>query len=285
MRGGWLGPTLAAVVCAAAATAGAAPEDVPSPTREEAARPLPDGNELVRSMVDRQRSFEEAIDDYTYDVVTTEIELDGKDRVRKSHVRRHQIHFVKGEPVRKLVEEDGRPLAPDRAEKEEKRALREAEKARRRDRSREEEGEVRISEVLARFDFTAVAREAIGDGSAVVVTFRPLPWKRDIKQDNVFRALEGRLWIDEQERAVVRAELHSNGKIKIAGGLLVSLSSFELTLDFVPVDRIWLPRCSEAFVAGRVLLLKGLRQRVTEEHSNDRRFAVSTDETVAGPGA
>lgn len=277
-RRGWLGLVLAAGVAAA----GAAPEDVPSPARGEAVRPLPDANALVRSLVERQRSFEEAIDSYTYDVVATERELDGQDRVKKTRVRRHQVFFVKGQPVRKLVEEDGRPLPPDKARKEEKRALEEAEKARRQGGSRKEKDEVRISEVLARFDFTALGREVVGGRETVVVAFRPLPGKRDIEQDNVLRALAGRLWIDEEERAVVRADLASNQKIKMMGGLLLSLSSFALAVDFVPVDRIWLPRRSEVFVAGRVLLLKGLRERVTEEYSGYRRFDVSTEEAVTG---
>lgn len=272
-RGGWLGLVLAAGVGAAA---GAAPG--------EDARPLPDANELVRSLVERQRSFEEAIDSYTYDVVTTEQELDGQDRVKKTHVRRYQVFFVKGQPVRKLVEEDGRPLPPEKARKEEKHALEEAGKARREGGSPKEReaAEVRISEVLARFDFTALGRELVAGRETVVVAFRPLPGKRDIEQDNVLRALAGRLWIDEEERAVVRADLASHQKIKMMGGLLLSLSSFALTVDFVPVDEIWLPRRSEAFVAGRVLLLKGLRERVTEEYSDYRRFDVSTEETVTG---
>ena len=285
MRSAWLVAMVTTGVCGAATVARAPSQDVPSPTREETARPLPNGHEMVRSMVDRQRSFEEAIDDYTYDVVTTEQKLDGDDRVKESHVRRHQVFFVKGEPVRKLVEEDGRPLPPGKAAKEEKRVVREAEKARRRKDPSDKEkddGAVRISEVLARFDCTAVARETIGDRSAVVVTFKPLPGKRSIKQDNVLRALQGRLWIDEEARAVVRAELSSNQKIKMAGGLLLSISNFDVTLDFVPVDEIWLPRRSEAFVAGRVLLVKGLRERVIEEYSNYRRFVVSTEEKVVG---
>ncbi len=95
MRGAWLRPALVVAVCGAAATAQAVPESVPSATRDESARPLPNGKELVRSMVDRQRSFEKAIDDYTYDVVTTEAKLDDEDRVRESHARRSQP-FVAG---------------------------------------------------------------------------------------------------------------------------------------------------------------------------------------------
>jgi hypothetical protein len=286
MRRTWSGLALAAIVCGTSATAQTIPEASASAIPDATDRPLPNGNLLVRSMVDRQRYFEKAIDDYTYDMVTTRAQLDGEDRAKESHVRHYQIFFVKGQGVRKLVEEDGRPLPPEKAEKEEARVLKEAEKARNKDRGAKEENEseVRLSEVLARFDFTAVAREVIGGRTAVLVSFRALPGKRKIKQDNVYRALQGRLWIAEEERTIVRAELSNSQKIKIAGGLLASISSFDVAVDFVPVNEIWLPHRSEAFVAGRVLLFKGIRERLTKEFSNYRRFGTSTEEAVAAPG-
>ncbi len=283
MRKAWLAAALAFAVCAVGAAAETLPEGESASGPQLAARPLPDGNELVRSMVERQRSFEEAIDEYTYDVVTTEVKLDKKDRVKESRVRRYQIFFVKGQPVRRLVEEDGRPLSAKKAEKEQKRVLKEAEKARGRSSSEKRKDEIRLSDVLDRFDFSAVAREAVGGRDTVLVTFRALPGKRDVEHDNVLRALQGRLWIDEKERAIVRAELSNARKIKIGGGLLASVSSFGLKVDFIPVDAIWLPRRSEAFASGRVLLVKGFRQRTTQEFSDYRRFVVSTEETVVGP--
>jgi hypothetical protein len=281
MRKAWLAGVLVVCVHGAFATAETLPEGEPDP--QQAARPLPNGNALVRSMVERQRSFERAIDEYTYDVVTTEAKLDKKDRVKESHVKRYQIFFVQGQPVRKLVEEDGRPLSAKEAEKEQKRVLKEAEKARRRSSSEKRKDEIRLSDVLDRFDFTAVAREAVDGRDTVLVTFRAQPGKRKIEHDNVLRALQGRLWIDETERVIVRAELTNARKIKVGGGLVASVSSLDLKVDFTPVDQIWLPRRSEAFASGRVLLVKGFRERTTQEFSDYRRFVVSTQETVVGP--
>jgi hypothetical protein len=251
---------------------------------EESPRPLPNGNELVRSMVERQRSFEKALDEYTYDLLTTEAKLDDKDSVKEAHLRRYEIFFVKGQPVRRLVEEDGRPLVGAKAENELKRVSKAAEKARARKRSEkdEAENEARLSDILARYDFTALRRELAGGRQAVLVEFRAQPGKRDIKHENVLRAVQGRLWIDEDERAVVRAELATNQPIKMVGGLLASISRIDLDVDFVPVDEIWLPRRSQSFATGRVLF-RGFRRRRTEEFSNYRRFVVSTEETVATP--
>jgi hypothetical protein len=273
----------AAIALMAATMVAAAPRtDTAAPDASTA--PLPNGNELVRSMVERQRSFEKALDEYTYDVLRTESKLDDKDRVKETHLRRYEIFFVKGQAVRRLVEEDGRLLVGDQAERERKRALKAAEKARARKRSEKEdaEAETRLSDILARYDFTALRREPLGGRQTVLVEFHAQPGKRDIKHDNVFRAVQGRLWIDEDDRVVVRAELATNQPIKIVGGLVASISRVDLDVDFVPVDTIWLPRRSQSFSTGRVLF-KGFRRRLTEEFSDYRRFVVSTEETDVKP--
>ncbi len=256
--------------------------DTPAASAEVA--PLPNANDLVRSMIDRQRSFEKALDEYTYDVVRTEIQLDDKHRPKERHVRRYEIFFVDGAPVRRLVEEDGRPLSGEKAEKERKRALKAAEKARSRQRSEKQraEDELRLSEILARFDFTTVGREIVDGRPTFLVSFRAQPGKRDIKHDNVLRAVQGRLWIDVDDRAVVRARLSTNQSIKVAAGLLASISKVDLDVEFAPVDAIWLPRRSQSFATGR-LLFKGFRRSLSEEFSNYRRFTVTTEETAVKP--
>jgi hypothetical protein len=273
----WVSLTLIAVLAT-----GAAGQDAPSSSSVE--RPLPDGSALVRSMVDRQRSFEGALDEYTYDVRATEEELDGHGRVHDRHVRLNQVFLVEGVPVRQLVEEDGRPLSADRARKEAERARKQARDARQRARDREAHEAVVLSRVLERFQFTAVGREAVDGREAVVVQFRPVPGKRDIEHDNVYRVLAGRMWIDEQEHVVLRAEFSSTGPIRLGGGLIASVSGLRLDLAFVRVDDVWLPRRTEATVLGRVLLLKGIRVHTVEEYGGYRRFGVTTEEQVAdGP--
>jgi hypothetical protein len=82
---------------------------------------------------------------------------------------------------------------------------------------------------------------------------------------------------------VRRAELRNPQRIKMAGGLVASISRLDATIDFVQVDDVWLPRRSQSSVTGRILLLKGLRQHRTEEFRNYRRFGVTTEEQIARP--
>jgi hypothetical protein len=259
----------------------------PQPVGSAVGRPLPNGNELVLSMIDRQLAFETALDRYTYDLLVTEEKLDQEGRVKQREVRCYAVVFVGGQRIRKLLEENGTPLAPDRQRREERRVRKEALRAVRRQEKRtagqDQEAKVRISDVFKRFDFTAVERGTVDGREAVELEFRALPGERPIEHDNVLRALEGRFWIDEQQRAVRRVEYHTSEAIGFGAGRLASISHLEVARDFVPVDDIWLPRRCEVSLDGRVLL-KGFRKRITEEYSNYRRFEVTTQEQV-NPGA
>jgi hypothetical protein len=85
------------------------------------APPLPEGNAYVRALVSRQRSREEALNKYTYDVDEIEEELDGKGLVQKTETRRYEVFHVKGRPIRKQVALNGHPLTGAAAQKEERR--------------------------------------------------------------------------------------------------------------------------------------------------------------------
>src|SRR6185503_9352261 len=144
-----------------------------------------------------------------------------------------------------------------------------------------EQPRVRLSEILERYDFTATGRETIDGRPAIVLGFQPRPGKRDIKGDNVLRTLTGRLWVDEVEEEIVRAELRNTTPVKFAGGLGASLHTLESLLQFRKVDdRVWLPVLEQTTATGKILLLKSFRKRYTREYSRYRRFEVESEEAV-----
>jgi hypothetical protein len=242
--------------------------------------PLPEGNALVKSLVGRQRQREEALDRYSYDVFEEKLELDGAGRVEQRHSRRYEVFFVKGRPVRLLVAEDGVPLAAKQRAKEEARSREKAEAIASGKVAREQPG-MRLSRVMERYDFRTVAREEREGRSVLVLEFAPLPGKRELDSDNVLRALHGRLFVDETDAEVTRAEIRNSGGIKLRRGLGVSLGELDVVLDFQRLDDgVWLPRRVEATARGRVLWLKGFRQQTITSYSNFRRFGVETEEQV-----
>ncbi|HEY2945124.1 MAG TPA: hypothetical protein VGN09_22005 [Vicinamibacteria bacterium] len=241
---------------------------------------LPDGNVLVRELAQKQRRWEDILDSYTYDVEVVRDDLDRDDRVTKRERRRYEVFYVKGRRIRRLVEEDGRPLDVARQAKVD-REVREKVDAINEQRVAQELPAVRLSEILARYDFRSVGREAIDGRPAIVLEFTALPGSRPLAHDDVLRNLAGRVWMDEAEREVVRAEVRNTAGMKFFLGLGASVSAVSGTFDFRKVgDTLWLPVRDETRAAGRMLLFKTFRTRVVHTYGNFRRFDVQSEEKL-----
>jgi hypothetical protein len=240
--------------------------------------PLPDGNALVRSMVGRQRAREEALNRYTYDVIVSDEHLDGQGRVTKRESEAFEVFYVKGLALRRRTARNGQALDA-KAQAREDAAVRERVQRIREGRVAREQPGIRLSQILERYDFRTLARETREDRSVLRLEFRPLPGKRDLERDNVLRALQGRLLVDEADAAVQRAELQNSQGIKFALGLGASLKSLSLTLDFRRMeDGVWLPLRVEAAFQGRMLLFRSFRRHQVTSFSNFQRFTTETEE-------
>ena len=245
--------------------------------------PLPEGNAYVRALVSGQRGREEALNRYTYDVEEIEEDLDAKGLVSKTETRRYEVFHVKGRPVRKQVAQNGRPLEGAAAQKEERRVKEKVDDVLD-DRTTRELPEVRLSQVLARYDFEAVGREEVDGRSTLVFSFAPVPGKRDLEADFVLRRLAGRIWVDEEERQLVRAELRNTDKIKVAFGLGASVSSLDMTLAFRKIeDGVWLPSRIVFGASGKKFMFVGFKVRTSALYARYRRFEADTESETMKP--
>jgi len=247
--------------------------------------PLPEGNAYVRGLVEKQRHREEILDQYTYDLASVREDLDEAGRVKERETRRYEIFFVKGRPVRRLVEEDGRPLSAARQQREDREA-REMAEAVRSGRAVTEQPRMRLSAILDRYDFRAVAREDVAGRTAIVLEFQPRPGDLGLEGDRYLRRLGGRIWVDEAEQEVVRTEITNLAAIKVGSVLGASVSSLSTRIDFRKVDdAVWLPAEDETLVSGRALIFKKFRRRFRRTYGNYRRFSVESAESASSPAA
>ncbi|HWW74657.1 MAG TPA: hypothetical protein VNZ44_04625, partial [Pyrinomonadaceae bacterium] len=214
--------------------------------------------------------------------------------------------------VQKLVSEDGVPLSPERAAKEEKRVAEELEKAEReapknrekrereraemkrkmREKARKEgrsgeeagdegEDDVDIASFLRACEFVSPRRERFRERDVIVFDFRPRAgFKPKNTAESIVSKLSGVIWVDPRERQVMRLEGRLVDSYKIGGGLLASIKSgsafvFEQTrLE----DGLWLPRYSQVNASARVILFKGMTINQTQEFSDYKRFSAKTGE-------
>lgn len=239
--------------------------------------PLPEARVLLEGLAERQRSYEQELNDYTYDVEIVDEQLDGSGAVKSTKSRRYETFYVKKRRVQRLVAEDGVQLSSEKQAKVDKDVKKLVDEAIA-DKPRHEPT-LRLSEIVERYDFRSLRREDVAGRPAIVLDFVPRPGKSKLELDNVLRQLAGQVWIDEAERVAVRSTLRNTGGIKFALGIGASLTELEVITDFVKVDdRIWLPRRVESRVIGRILLFKGLRERTTASFSGYRRFETTSEE-------
>jgi hypothetical protein len=245
-----------------------------------AAPPLADANGYVRRLVGIQRHSEEQLSRYSYDVSESREDLDAQGRVLRRRTRSYEVHYVKGRPVRRLVARDGRPLPPAEQQRQDERA-RELAESIRSGRTVSEQPGVRISVALERYDFRFSGREELEARCALVFDFVARPGEFPGERDYLLRKLAGRLWVDEQEQAVARLDLHNTGGVKIALGIGANIAAASFHGEFVRLEPgVWLPRLLQGGAQGRKLLFFGFRVRETLSFGNYRAFEVGVGEAV-----
>jgi hypothetical protein len=214
--------------------------------------------------------------------------------------------------VRKLVEENGAPLPPDRAAKEERRAAEELEKAEREapknkeklERKREErrakqtakggggngkddDSDVGITTFLRASELVSPRRERFHERDMIVFDFRPRAGFRPATQaESVVSKLGGVIWIDPAERQVVRLEARLVEGYKVGGGLVASIkpgSALVFEQTRLP-DGVWLPLFAQINISARVMLFAGVSVNETHEFNDYKRFnAKSGEEKLDAP--
>ena len=240
---------------------------------------LPEGNAFVRGLIGAQKKHEEALNRYTYDELEVREEIDGRGAVRKRRSRLYEVFHVKGRPVRQLTAENDLPLSPQRRTEVEREVAKKVESILKGETVAERPG-VRLSSILERYDFRAVAREELDGRTALALEFAPRPGKRDLDHDGLLRQLTGRIWVDEAERQIVRAHLRNLEPVKFALGIGGKLSHVDLDLRFRKLeDGVWLPREIRGEFHGRKLF-SSFRVRNTQTYERYRVFEVQSDEQV-----
>ncbi|HEX8500339.1 MAG TPA: hypothetical protein VF659_07090 [Pyrinomonadaceae bacterium] len=298
-------PTLALTLGSAGYNAGLAESLFEPPA--DASLDLP---ALLRDLAKNQDETDRRINDYTFTQKITERELDDKGRLKKERVAVYEVYPMADYGlVQKLVSEDGAPLAPERASKEEKRVGEELEKAERegpklrakREQQRaerkakrkakaekagggdedEEEDDVGIATFLRACELVSPRRERFRERDVIVFDFRPRPgFKPADRAEAIVSKLSGVIWVDPAERQVMRLEGRLVDSFKVGGGLLASVKQgsafvFEQTrLE----DGVWLPRFSQINISARVMLFAGVSVNETHEFSDYKRFSTRTGE-------
>jgi hypothetical protein len=257
----------------------------PAPLVEESSHaPLPDIGSLMREVQEHQKASERIQRDYLYREVIRQQRSNG----RKGETREYDVFWLRGVQVHKLVRKDGKDLTAEEQRKESERIDKDVAKALERKRKADAEGketdsegreEVTVSRFLELGTFSNPRREPLNGRSTIVVDYAGNPnAKTRNRMESVIRDLAGTIWIDEQDRAIVRLEGHFADSFKIGAGLVMSIrKGTTFSMQQIKVNNeVWLPSRIEANGAARVMLLFHFEGTVLITDSNYRKFKATS---------
>jgi hypothetical protein len=263
---------------------------------------LPDTRAFLEEVRRNLASDETLLENYTFTEDYVERRLDSGGGIKKVEQKRYEVYpsVEPGKVYRRLVESDGRKLTEqeltqqDRKheERSERRLSRhageddETRKARL-EGDTEKEREV-VDEVFRMDDIRIAGRETIDGRPTIVVTFVPKPgYKPVTKGAKVIQKLDGRAWIDEQDKQLVRLEGRLLENVGVGPAKLARLQK-GATAYFQRRKvngEIWLPAEARFSGAAKVFLFFGGRLELQSRYSDYKKFSVGTEESVIGaPG-
>jgi hypothetical protein len=97
----------------------------PAVAASDPAAALPDAATMLREVEARQKQLDKIRENYTFRSVQTTRQLDGSGNTKKVETEEHEVFFVNGHRVEKLIRKDGKDLTPDQARKEQDRVNKE----------------------------------------------------------------------------------------------------------------------------------------------------------------
>jgi hypothetical protein len=247
--------------------------------------------EIVSAALSKDTRNDQHLRDYAYVEKITEREGQGAVRTRT-----YEVVSLYGQPYRRLVQKDGRPLDASEARKEDQhlakvtaerrkktpqeRAKRQSEYAKAREKQR-----AFLKEIPAAYDLRLVGSEPIGGSEAWVVEAVPRRGYKPVdSRAKILQKFKGKFWIDKSESQVVRVEAEAIDDVSV-GLVLARLhkgSRFEFALTRLS-EGIWAPSRVAFRVNARIALLKSFHTDRETVFQDYRRFqadsqVVSTSE-------
>ena len=272
----WLatGALLVSLACVAPATFGAS---------EPAA--LPDAATMLREVEAHQKQLDKMRENYTFRAVQTTRQLDSSGNTKKVETEEHEVFFVNGHRVQKLVRKDGKDLSPDQARKEQDRVNKEVLKISQPGYSNPDKDEITVSRLLQIVTFSRPRRVRLNGRDTIAFDFAGDPHaKTHGRGEEALKKVSGTIWIDEADREVSRMSATLDENYHVGFGLLASVAKgSNVVFDQALIrNEAWLPTAIALHLQARAFLVAGFRAEIDIRFDQYKKF--QTD-AVQQPGA
>lgn len=250
-------------------------------------QPLPDVAALMLQVEANQKASEDLRKRYIY-TAEQQFEKVGKEgEQKKLKTIRNEVFWIDGIQVTRKLAEDGKPLTPDEARKENERIDKEVAKIRDRREKRSAEGKpardqgdfiLPIARYLQLGTFSNPRRELLDARQTIVIDYAGNP---DAKTNNpteaIAKDLAGTLYIDEQDRVVQHFDAHFVRPFRLALGLVSIGQGLNFTVRNVKINNeVWLQQSIDGNGHVRAFLFFAVDGNFHLRNSDYRKFTATS---------
>jgi hypothetical protein len=246
---------------------------------------IPDAATILRQVEANQKQLDKARENYTFIATQTTRELDSHGNTKKVESEEHEVFFVNGQQIEKLVRKDGKELTPDQANKEQERVNKEVMKISKPGYSNPDKDDITVARLLQIVSFSRPRRVSLNGRDTIALDFSGDEHARTKgRGEDALKKVSGTIWVDEADREVSRMSATLDENYHVGFGLLASIAKgSNVTFDQALIrNEAWLPTTIELHVQARALLVAGIRANVSIRFDQYRKF--QTD-AVQQPGA
>lgn len=251
--------------------------------------------DLIRKSADNDVENTKRQRDYTYIQRNEERKLDRNGRVKSVESKTYEIMVLSGEPERRLIAKNDKPLSEKEARKEEERIQklvakygRESENDRRKRRAKTdketEEGRQFVREIADAYRFRLVSVEDIAGRPAYKISADPVPgYKPKLKDAKILPKLRFNIWIDKADTQWVKIDAECIDTI--SWGLFLARLHKGSTMEIEQTrvnDEVWLPRHFGLKMDAKVVLFKNLDMEIDVTFRDYKKFVAETTITPIG---
>jgi hypothetical protein len=255
--------------------------------------PLPDIPALLKAVDENEERAEKLLDNYGFTQTTIRRKIN-KDGSLEEESETEELSFYKGRRLKRTIAKNGNPLSVSEQEKEtrdvekqikkiEENLAKEARNERKEAGRPGEDDDGRRTSIVKLFKasrFLNPRRERFRERDVIVFDFEPNPEIKDEKGISKFGSKQqGAIWIDPNDKQVVRVESRIIEALKVGGGLLASLregSTFVMEQTHIN-NEIWLPAQMDINVGVRVFLLAGFNFNIAIRYGDYKKFNVDAE--------
>src|ERR1700733_657762 len=246
---------------------------------------LPDAATMLREVEAHQKQLDKARENYTFREVQTTRELDSSGKTKKTETEEHEVFFVNGHQIEKLVRKDGKDLTPDQARKEQDRVNKEVLKLSKPGYTNPDKDEITVARLLQIVRFVRPRRVLLNGRDTIAFDFAGDEHaKTHGRDEEALKKVSGTIWIDEADREVSRMSATLDENYHVGFGLLASVAKgSNVVFDQALIrNEAWLPTAIALHLQARAFLVAGFRAEIDIRFDQYRKF--QTD-AVQQPGA